>query len=223
MRNRALSFVFVMAVCAAALAQSGSTQPGKVERIGAFSEKDVSEKMVAAVEEKGYRVMLGDAATAEIWLAKNATAVDSKSGDTSAVFPQLGQGAFIGVIRFIVPAKDFRGQEIKPATYSMRYDRLPKDGNHMGAAAQPDFVLLAPVSDDFDPSKAMPERVMVNLGKRTTGTAHPAVFSLVPTDSVKELPSVFRNNDGFDGFAAKINIGGKEMPFAIVLKGQAAQ
>ena len=60
----------------------------------------------------------------------------------------------------------------------------------MGAAAQPDVVLLAPVSDDFDPSKAMPERVMVNLGKRTTGTAHPAVFSLVPTEATKDFPSV---------------------------------
>jgi hypothetical protein len=105
----------------------------------------------------------------------------------------------------------------------MRYDLLPSDGNHMGAAAQPDFVLLAPVGDDLDVTKALSERVMINLGKRASGTSHPAIFSLVPADSAKEFPSAFKSSDAFEVFAAKITLGGKETPFAIVLKGQTAQ
>jgi len=214
MRNRVLSFLYVLAVCAAVLAQGG-----KVERVGPLT--DAKPEVASAVEDKGYRVTLGDTAFAEIWLAKSVT--DAKTGNSSAVYPQFAKGQFAGVIRFVVEAKDFRGQPIKPGTYTMRYDLLPSDGNHMGAAAQPDFVLLAPIGDDLDVSKPLSERVIINLGKRASGTAHPATFSLVPADAAKEFPSVFKSSDGFEVFAAKLNIGGKETPFAIVLKGQAAQ
>jgi hypothetical protein len=223
MRNRVLSFVFVIACSACAIAQSG-----KVERIGALT--DAKPEIVSAVEDQGYRATVGDAPVAEIWPAKNApdaSSANPKTGNTSAVYPQFAKGQFVGVVRFVSPAKDFRGQEIKPGTYTMRYDLLPADGNHMGAAAQPDFVLLVPLDQDFDPSKAMPERVLINLGKRTSGTSHPATFSMVPPDlpkeAAKEYPAVFKNSDGFDVFAAKMNVGGKETAVAIVLRGQAAQ
>jgi len=213
-RNHVLSLVLFAACCGFVLAQSG-----KVERLGPVS--DAKPEIVSAVEDNGYRATVGNAAFAELWLAKSAE--DAKTGNTSAAYPQIAKGTFVGVIRFVTDAKDFRGQAIKAGTYTMRYDLLPGDGNHMGAAAQPDFVLLAPIGDDLDVSKSMPERVMVNLGKRTTGTSHPAAFSLVPADGAKEFPSVFKNSDGFDVFAAKMKIGGKDIPFAIVLKGQAAQ
>lgn len=218
MRNRVLSFCFVFAVCAGALAQTDKVT-GKVERVGPLT--DAKPEIVSAVEEKGYRVSLAGAPFAELWLAKSLT--DANTGNSSAVYPQLAKGVFAGVVRFVAEAKDFRGQAIKPGTYTMRYDLLPSDGNHMGAAAQPDFVLLAPLGDDLDVSKALSERVMVNLGKRASGTAHPATFSLTPADGAKEFPSVFKSSDGFDVFAAKMTIGGKETPFAIVLRGQAAQ
>ena len=213
-RNRVLIFLCAVMWCASALAQAG-----KVERIGAPT--DIKPEIASVVEEKGYRASVGATPFAEIWLAKNAS--DAKTGSTSAVYPQFAKGQFVGAIKFLKAAKDFRGQEIKPGVYTMRYDLLPEDGNHMGVAAQPDFVILVPVTDDLDPSKPLSERVVVNLGKRASGTSHPATFSMVPADAVKEFPSRFKTGDGFDVFAAKMNVGGKETPIAIVLKGQAAQ
>jgi hypothetical protein len=215
-RYRVLLLVVLLAACGCAVAQTG-----KVERLGAFADKEANEKIVPALEEKGYRVTVGAAPFAELWLAKSTE--DAKTGNSSAAYPQIAKGSFVGVIRFVTTGKDFRGQEIKAGAYTMRYDLLPSDGNHMGAAAQPDFVVLVQVEQDFDPSKPMPERVMVNLGKRSSGTAHPLILSLTPADGAKELPAVFKNGDGFDVFAAPTKIGGKETPFAIVLKGQAAQ
>jgi hypothetical protein len=212
-RNRVLSFVFVAVCVACSLAQ------GKVERIGALA--DAKPPIAAAVEDKGYRVTLTGAPIAEIWLAKNAA--DAKTGSTSAVYPQFAKGTFVGVIKFVAEAKDFRGQPIKPGTYTMRYDLLPADGNHMGVAAQPDFVLLVPIGDDADPAKAMAEPALLAASRRAAGTSHPATFTLVPADSVKDFPSVYKSDDGFEVFAAKMNIGGRETPIAIVLKGQAAQ
>jgi hypothetical protein len=213
-RNRVLIFFCAVVCCASALAQAG-----KVERIGALT--DVKPEVSSAVEPNGYRASLGATPFAEIWLAKNAS--DAKTGSTSAVYPQFAKGQFVGVIKFLEPAKDFRGQEIKPGTYTMRYDLLPQDGNHMGVAAQPDFVISVPVIEDLDPGKVLSERVLINLGKRASGTSHPATFSMVPADVAKEFPSIFKNDDGFEVFAAKLNVGGKETPIAIVLKGQAAQ
>jgi hypothetical protein len=214
MRNRVLILFLAVVWCASALAQAG-----KVERIGGLT--DLKAEVASLVEDKGYRVSLTDIPFAEIWLARNAT--DAKTGNTSAVYPQFAKGQLLGVLRFIASAKDFRGQEIKPGIYAMHYDLLPQDGNHMGVTAQPDFVILVPVIEDLDPATPIPERVLVNLGKRASGTSHPATFSMVPADAVKDFPSVFKNADGFEAFAAKMNVGGKEMPIAVVLKGQAAQ
>jgi hypothetical protein len=105
----------------------------------------------------------------------------------------------------------------------MRYDLLPQDGNHMGVAAQPDFVLLVPAAADDDPAKLMRESVLLAASRHAAGTSHPATFSMMPADATKDFPSVFKTDDGFDVFAAKMNVGGKEVPIAIVLKGQAAQ
>lgn len=218
-RNRALTLAIALLCCGCAVAQAN-----KVERIGALT--DVKPEIAGVVEAKGYRVSFADGPFAEIWLAKQAAGASNSSakpGSTSAVYPQFAKGQFVGVIRFVAPAKDFRGQEIKPGTYTMHYDLLPADGNHMGAAAQPDFVVLVPVIEDLDPSKPIPERVLVNLGKRASGTSHPAIFSMVPADAAKDFPSVFKNDDGFEVFAAQMNVGGKGTPVAIVLKGHAAQ
>ena len=213
-RNRVLTVAFVVLCCATAL-----TQAGKVERIAALA--DAKSEIVSALEGKGYRAAFGGTQLAEIWLAKNVP--DAKTGNTSAVYPQFAKGEFVGVIKFLTPAKDFRGQEIKPGTYTMRYDLLPTDGNHMGVAAQPDFVLLVPVIEDFDPTKIMAERVLINLGKRSSGTSHPAIFSMMSAGAANDFPSLFKSEDGFDVFAAKMNVGGKETPIAIVLNGHAAQ
>jgi hypothetical protein len=219
MIRRVLAFCFALACCGGALAQAN-----KVERIGTLT--DVRPEISAVVEDKGYRISFADSPFAEIWLAKQATGnskSSAKSDSSGAVYSQFAKGQLVGVIRFIAPAKDFRGQEIKPGTYTMHYDLLPSDGNHMGAAAQPDFVVLVPVIEDLDPSKPISEHVLVNLGKRASGTSHPAVFSMVPADAAKDFPSESKNDDGFEVFAAKMNVGGKETPVAIVLKGQAAQ
>jgi hypothetical protein len=210
--SRVLTFVFALVICACA-------QPPSVERIGALH--DAKPEIISALEEKGYRATLGGAAVAEIWLAKNAP--DAKTGNTSAAYPQFAKGTFVGVIKFVAMAKDFRGQEIKPGTYTMRYDLLPSDGNHMGEAAQPDFVLLIPVAEEGDPAKATAEAALLDASRRASGTGHPATFSLMPADGASGFPSVFKTDDGFDVFAAKMNGGGKEMPIAIVLKGRAAQ
>jgi hypothetical protein len=226
-RNRVSVVLFVALCFVAALAQTAK-KPSEsgVSRIekntpGALVFDNLPAPLYRGVEDSGYSVTLDGKQFAEIWLAKNVAG--EGSGNTSAVYPQFAKGAFLGLIVFNSAAKDFRGQPIKPYVYSMRYDLMPSDGNHMGAAPQPDFALLVGVSMDGTPDKAASEADMLSGSRGASGTGHPATFSLVPADSVKDFPSVFKSEEGFDVVAAKINVNGKPVPVAIVLRGQAAQ
>ena len=63
-----------------------------------------------------------------------------------------GAGQLIGALR--VPEgttfTDFRGQEIKPGVYTLRYGQQPQDGNHIGTSELADFLLALPAEADTE-------------------------------------------------------------------------
>lgn len=148
----------------------------KIEPIGKF-EGQAPAAVKAAISDAGYRVIGGDGAVlAEIWPAKSAVA--TKSTSSTAVYPEFVSGAFYGIVTFPKGGGDYRGQKISAGTYSMRYQLLPDDGNHLGVAPNPDFFLLVPVDADTDPSAKLEYAALVRLSAKSAGTAHPAPFQL---------------------------------------------
>jgi len=212
MIRRTVLFAFLLASTIAI------AQTPKVESIGPFSGSGAPAAVVNVLEAKGYRIP----GLADIWFAKSV-AETGKSDPATTIYPKLDSSAFVGVITFTGPAKDFRGQPIRPGTYIMRYEKLPTDGNHMGVAPDPDFVLLTLLADDSDPAAAHKYEQLTKLSAKAAGSNHPVSFSLAPTDRAESFPSTFLNDEGHMIFAAKIKTASGEMPFGIVLKGQAAQ
>ena len=45
------------------------------------------------------------------------------------------------------------GQGIQPGLYTLRYELVPNDGNHLGVANSRDFGLLVRAADDPDPAR----------------------------------------------------------------------
>ncbi len=222
MRRRFLCRTALAAVAVLGLASLVfAASPGTVTTTGAFDDPAASAGLKSALEDNGHRLALYDGSVVEIWLRKSAPT--SKEKDPSAVYSQFGRSAFVGVIRFSRQAKDFRGQLIKPGAYGMRYELLPSDGNHMGCAAQPDFVLLTPLALDVDPGANYDFGRLVEMSGKASGTGHPASLSLVPTEEASRFPSLFYTSDGFVAFAAKIGAGSSGFPFALVVKGVAQQ
>lgn len=211
-----LSFVFLF-VSLSVFAAS----PGKIEAAVAFDDSSASAALKSSLDPKGYRLTLYDGSVVEIWLRQSIPAAKQKV--TNAVYPQLAASTFVGVIRFSRQAKDFRGQVIKPGAYGMRYELLPSDGNHMGCAAQPDFVLLTPLSADTDPAVNFDSGKLIEVSGKASGTGHPAAFSLVPAEDAGTLPSLFYTSDGFVAFATKVRMESAEVPLALVVKGVAQQ
>lgn len=220
MRNRALalaaSLLFLTPLLLAAPA-------GKVEAIGPLTDAAASDALKKAVEPTGYRVLLDDGSEwCKIWLRAGAPA-SGKTDVEGALFPQLTESMLIGVISFTKPATDFRGQAVQPGLYTLRYELLPNDGNHLGVADNRDFALLVRAADDPDPTTNFDFKQLVAQSRKATGSAHPGPINLVQPAS-DNVPAV--SNDGQEHwvFADKLKMqSGEPLLIGIVVKGKAAQ
>lgn len=213
-----LTAVFAILVAAAlpCLAQAG-----KVEGIGE-SEAPVPEAVRKALEAHGYKITLPDAGViAEIWLRQELPS-PAKREVPGAVYPQFTESALLGVISFPTATADYRGDPIKAGTYTMRYELLPDDGNHLGVAPNRDFVLLIPAASDPDPGAAYKFDQLVNLSSQATGARHPAAMSMVSTENSGPA-AIMLDEDQHWVFSATLRVGGEAVPFGLIVKGTAPQ
>src|SRR5271167_319251 len=160
------------------LAAVGLRSPAKaqIQRTRALSATGASDELKHAVEDKGYRVTLNDGWTAEFWFAKQLkTAQKDVPG---ALYPELANAEFVGVVNLPKGMTDFRGQAIPAGAYTLRYQLLPQDGNHMGVSPNPDFLLAIPIASDPNPEQGYLYKKLVGLSAKSTGTNHPAVIAL---------------------------------------------
>jgi hypothetical protein len=161
-------------VTAAAIAAAPAP---KVESIGACSNSEISEGMRNALQAQGYRVSGDSGVLCEIWLAKT---LQQSTGSSSADYGTLVPGSFAGVIVYIAKAGDYRGQAVPPGAYSMRYQTMPADGNHMGVSPTQNYFLLAPAGVDQDPAATIEYDAHLNMSKKASKTNHPAPLYLAP-------------------------------------------
>ena len=189
-----------------------------LERIGPIV--GATADITQAVEEKGYRVTLDDGWSAEFWFARAlSTAAKESAG---ALFPALSNGEFVAVVSFPKGTTDYRGQAIPPGNYTLRYQYLPQDANHMGVSPNPDFLLAVPLDVDLDPDEPLPYKKLVSLSAKSTGTAHPAVIAMASSGAPA---TVVKDEQGMTVMTVEVPsaTAGKTQTLGIVLKGQATQ
>jgi hypothetical protein len=142
--------------------------------------------------------------------------------DLGITFGQIAEGTLVGAIRFSAPIKDYRNQAIPAGVYTLRYALIPVDGNHLGIAAQRDFLLLGPAAKDSD-SATLTRDQTLDLSREASGTGHPSVWSLGPPDAgAGALPAV-AHQQGIDTWALAFNLSvpGGAVPMALVIVGHA--
>ena len=177
-----LSLLIIVALAAIGMSQTGY----KAEPAGACTLPEVSDAMKSVLQPDGFRVSGEKGAAFEMWLRK---VVPQKPGSTGATYDTIADGTFVGILRYTESGGDFRGQSLKPGTYAMRYQTMPSDGNHMGCAPSPEFVLLSPVSTDKDPEAVVGYQDLVKLSKQASGASHPAVLYLTIPQGPRNRPS----------------------------------
>lgn len=187
---------------------------------------DVPKVMQDTLQSQGARLLNGQGqAVAEVWLAKTV-AGQANSGSMDIIYGDVTPGSFVGVIHFPNAGADFRGQSIKSGFYTLRYDLIPQDGNHMGVSQYRDFLLILPVAQDSDPAKPLKFEDLVKLSRQASGTGHPNILSLDPVeDAPTQFPGALKDNSNNWALVTKTQVkaeGGeaRDLPMAIVLVGK---
>ena len=204
-------------VAAAASGQSGY----KAESAGPCTLPDVSDAMKASLQSEGVRVVDAKGVLCETWLRK---IIPQKAGSSDSQYSTVDNGTFAGIINYPARAGDYRGQILKPGIYTMRFQAMPADGNHMGCAPSTDFVLLAPAGADQDPNAIIGYDELVKMSLKGSGTSHPIPLYLTIPGGAKG--ATFRSADEHHWaveFKTKAQpAGGAEIdfPVAIILVGK---
>ena len=193
---------------------------GKLEATAAYAEPGASDALKKSLEPKGWRIGLTDGAYCDIWL--RAAVPTGKTDAPGAVYTWIGDSTLIGVITFARGTTDFRGQSIKPGSYTIRYAVHPTDGNHLGISPIRDFLVMLPVAMDPNPDAQFKFEELTKMSTKATGTTHPGILSLVQLESAPAAPKLDTDDSNRMAFSAAIkNQAGAAMPFSFVVKGHA--
>jgi hypothetical protein len=202
----------LLATCLATLSfvALASAQDYKLETISSAA-PGLPAAYSALIDSTGYRVVGPKGPWCEVWFRKSIP-TGAKPTDPSVTLP-IAQGTLLGILRFPGKGTDRRGQDLKAGVYTIRYSNFKVDGAHQGVAPQRDFGLLTPIANDADPN-AMPEWDKLVEMSRSSGTAHPAVFSL-EAPSGSSFPAL--NKEGEHDWSLAVKAG--SLPIAIIVAG----
>lgn len=203
-----------------ALSLPGAAQAGKVETLGPLTDGTVPAPLRGVLDTKGYRILIGGSAAAELWFRKDLAA-GAPSQTTDVIYDRLAESNLVGVVHFPQASTDYRGQGVAAGFYALRYELIPSDGNHLGAAPSRDFLLMIPADADPGADKTLKFEELVALSRQASRTKHPAPLSLVQPEG-ESAPAVSKDDQDHYIFSAAIKLAsGEQMPIAVVIKGTA--
>ena len=151
----------------------------------------LADKVAAALNPSGQQIAVGGATVGSVWLVKQLEAKADFKPSLSVKYP-LTPGQLVGVIEVVKKSEftDFRGQDVAAGVYTLRYGQQPVDGNHVGTSDLADFLLAIPAKLDTDPALLKMSEAMHKLSAKTSGSNHPAIFSLLPPKPDEKTPAL---------------------------------
>jgi hypothetical protein len=167
--------VWQAAALAAVLFPVAASAQFKADAAGA-PPSDLKPAISGLLGPRGFLISQNGAKYCEIWFRASLPKV-AASSEGNVTLRELGVGTLLGVIRYDAAGTDRRGQSIPPGLYLLRYGILPNNAQHEGAAPHRDFLVLTPASDDLDPNPKPDSDVLVELSRKASRSAHPAVLS----------------------------------------------
>jgi hypothetical protein len=178
------------------LLSSASAQTYKAEALKAAPPDGVAAGVKKELSEEAVRVLSADGKPfADFWLRKAVPASGKPEGAKGTVlYPILGEGELLGVVKFVAEGHDYRDQSIPKGVYTMRYGLQPVNGDHLGVSPFRDYILLVPAAKDADPA-ALAKKKLETQSAETVGSSHPAILMLVEAPAgTKAEPKVLRDD-----------------------------
>ena len=204
---------------------SVAQEPYRAASIYMLPPREVAEPVRKVLDPTGAYLAGADGKpVAEMWLRRN---VPLRANASGAGYGALAEGTLVGVLNFPQDGADFRGQPIPAGAYTLRYEHIPEDGNHLGAAPESDFLLLCPAAADPELDASFNFDSLVELSRKASGTNHPVPLMLIATPATGEFPGIQRNDMGHVALRLKTSAKRsgsdtpQEFPVALVLVGRA--
>lgn len=148
--------------------------------------KGLSPAITKLLGTEGFQVALGKNAVVEVWLLKEVALKPGFKPGFTQMYP-FSPGQLLGAL--VIPKgaeyTDFRGQAMKPGTYTLRYGLQPMDGNHVGTSETYDFLLALSAKGDTKTAPIKSFEELAKISAKAAGSAHPAIFSLLDPEEVK--------------------------------------
>ena len=187
--------VLIGMILALGFASRARAQNYKVELASAAPPQELSAAVRGLLGDQVLRVSGPNGLISEIWIRKTVPARSTPAQDLGIIYGQLEEGTVAAAIRFPADLKDYRRQPVHAGVYVLRYCLSPVNGNHQGVAPQRDFLIAVPAAVDQDPA-TVSEAQTIELGRKTTGTTHPSVWSLFPgAGNVGDAPAITHDAD----------------------------
>ncbi len=194
-RLSGLAILVALLIPAGLLLATAAAPTHKLGRAKALP-KGVAPAIAAQLNAVGFQIAGPKGPVCAIWLVKNVPIRDKFKPTLSVKYP-FTPGQLVGLLQVQDKSgyTDFRGQEMKPGLYTLRYGQQPEDGNHVGTSDLADFLLGLPAAKDTDPKPIFGFDELSQKSAGASGTTHPAIFSMLPAEKPIKTATISHDED----------------------------
>lgn len=151
-----------------------------------MADKEPPQGMDASIREvlqpKVFQLLKGEQPVYEFWFRKEIP-LKSKPDSVSNGLKALAETTLVGAAVIHKNLRDYRDDQLAQGVYTVHFALQPQDGDHLGTADYPYFLVLAPASLDKNIDYLSTYRKLVKTSGKNTSTGHPTILSLRPVSS----------------------------------------
>lgn len=170
------------------------------------------------------QVFDGDSTVFEFWFCAEVP-VSEKPQSPAQALAGFKPVSLVGAVSITGKQhRTYRDTELPEGVYTMRFSLQPEDGDHLGTADFPYFVVLIPAKTDTKPDAFTAYPAMVKASGREAPGGHPLILSLRPTTD-GETPKLLEPTAGHKSVRVKATLkpaseAGAPACFEVVIKGK---
>jgi hypothetical protein len=184
----------------------------------------VSDAIKKVLGDTCHQLVEGDKPLIEFWFCAPVP-LKEKPESIEKGLDSLNMASLLGVVRIHKDLRDYRDDDLSKGVHTIRYGKIPSDGNHLGTSEYPYFAVLIPAADDTEIDGIKSFKSLTKASAKNTASEHPVIMSLRPVKKKpSEVPSLAESAAEHKGIV--VSISGKpagreevELVFEVVFEG----
>ena len=144
--------------------------------------KQIADAIRNTLQPKAVQLLNGTTPVFEFWFCSEVP-LKSKPSSPDKALDAMAETTVVGAASVAGGQRDYKDNEIPAGVYTMRFGLQPQDGDHLGTAESPYFVLLIPAAADIKPDGFASTKAMAKVSGKDTASNHPIVLNLLSVSS----------------------------------------